>query len=89
MGGGLLASLTVQRPLWVGSNQPRKRVDVVGMRKKVEMGETSVTLGRKSKLMGDGEGGQNQTCFITRAVMGSPHTPRPPQVRRESPITLF
>ena len=38
---------------------------------------------------GGGGGGQNQTCFITRAVMGSPHTPRPPQVPRESPITLF
>ena len=25
-----------------------------------------------------GEGGQNQTCFITRAVMGSPHTPLSP-----------
>ena len=42
MGGGLEASLTGQCPLWVGSNQPRKRVDVVGMRKKVEMVETNV-----------------------------------------------
>ena len=42
-----------------------------------------------SKLRGERGGGQNQTCFITRAVMGSPHTPRPPQVPRESPITLF
>ena len=41
-----------------------------------------------SKLRGE-RGGQNQTCFITRAVMGSPHTPRPPQLPRESPITLF
>ena len=82
-GVGLVSSLTGQRPPWVGSNQPRKRVDVVGMRKKVEMGET----GCKSKL---GGGDQNQTCFITRAVTGSPHTPRsPPQVPRESPITLF
>ena len=38
---------------------------------------------------GGGGGGQNQTCFITRALMGSPHTTRPPQVPRESPITLF
>ena len=43
---------------------------MVGIRKKVEMGET----GCKSKL----GGGQNQTCFITRAVMGSPHAPRSP-----------
>ena len=35
-----MSSLTGQRPPWVGSNQPRKRVDVLGMRKKVEMGET-------------------------------------------------
>ena len=41
-GGGLVSSLTGQRPLWVGSNQPRKRVDVVGMHKKVERGETKV-----------------------------------------------
>ena len=40
-------------------------------------------------VQAEGGGGQNQTCFITRAVMGSPHTPRPPQVPRESPITLF
>ena len=38
---------------------------------------------------GEGGGGQNQTCFIMHDVMGSPHTPRPPQVPRESPITLF
>ena len=41
------------------------------MRKKVKMGET----GCKSKL---GGGVQNQTCFITRAVTGSPHIPRSP-----------
>ena len=34
----------------VGSNRPRKRVDVVGVRKKVEMGET----GCKSKHGGGG-----------------------------------
>ena len=84
MGGALVASFTGQRPLWVGSNPPRKRVDVVGMRKKVEMGKP----GCKSKLRGEGRS-QNQTWFITRVVMGSPHTPRPQQVPRESPITLF
>ena len=55
---------------WI--TRPRKRVDVVGMRKKVDMGETGCT----SKQ--GGGGGQNQTCFITRAVTGSPHTPRSP-----------
>ena len=39
-----MSSLTSQRPLWVGNNQPRKRVDVVGMRKKVEMGETKAKI---------------------------------------------
>ena len=58
----------------VGSNRPKKRVDVVGMRKKVEMGET----GCKPKPGGGGGGCQNRTCFITRAVMGSPHTPNSP-----------
>ena len=42
MGGGLVASPTGKRPLWVGTNRPRKRVDVVGMRKILEMGETRV-----------------------------------------------
>ena len=42
MGGQLVASLTGLRPLWLGSNQPRKAVDVVGLHKKVEMGETRV-----------------------------------------------
>ena len=41
-GGGFVSSLTFQRPLWMGSNQPRKRVDLAGMHKKVEMGETKV-----------------------------------------------
>ena len=68
-----MSSLTGKRPSWAGSKRPRKRVDVVGIRKKVEMGET----GCKSKHAGGG-GGQNQTCFITRAVTGSPHTPRSP-----------
>ena len=35
-GGWLLSSITAQRLLWVGSNQPRKRVDLVAMRKKLE-----------------------------------------------------
>ena len=73
MGGGGVSSLTGKRPSWAGCKRPRKRVDVVGIRKKVEMGET----GCKSKHAGGG-GGQNQTCFITRAVTGSPHTPRSP-----------
>ena len=45
---------------------------MVGMRKKVEMGET----GCKSKH-GVGLGGQNQACFITRAFTGSLHTMLP------------
>ena len=54
-GQGLVSSLTGQRPLWVESNQPRKTVDVVGMHKKVEMGETRVQIqaeggGSKSNL---------------------------------------
>ena len=52
VGGVGVSSLTGQRPQWVGSNQPRKRVDVVEMRKKVEMGET----GCKSKRGGGGGG---------------------------------
>ena len=42
------------------------------MRKKVKMGET----GCQTKL---GGGGQNQTCFITCAVTGPPHTPHSPK----------
>ena len=41
------------------------------MRKKVEMGDTRV----KTQALG---GGGDQTCFITRAVTGSSHTPRSP-----------
>ena len=54
---GLVSSLTGVRPLWVGSNEPRKRVDVVGMHKKAEMGETKVEIqagkggGSKSNLL--------------------------------------
>ena len=40
------------------------------MHKNVQMGETKV------QIQAEGVGGQ--TCFITRAVMGSPHTPRSP-----------
>ena len=42
VGGGLVASLTGHPPRWVGSNQHNKRVDVLGMRKKVELGATRV-----------------------------------------------
>ena len=79
-----MSSLTGQRPPCVGSNQPRKRVDVVGMRKKVEMGET----GCKSKL---GGGGRVQIRLASSPVPSwGPRTHDvPPQVPRESPITLF
>ena len=81
VGGGLVSSLTGQRPLWVGSNQPRKRVDVLGMRKKVEMGET----GCKFKL-----GGVKMKLASSPVPSWGPRTHHvPPQVPRKSPITLF
>ena len=56
----------------VGSNGPQKKSGCGGLSKKVELRET----GCKPKP--GGWGGQNQTCFITHAVTGSPHTPRSP-----------
>ena len=38
----LISSLAALRPLLMGTLQPRKRVDVVGMNKKLEIGETRV-----------------------------------------------
>ena len=48
-------------------------------------------MGRGLVVQAHGRGGgrQKYTCFITRAIMGSPHTPRHPQVPRVLPITLF
>ena len=71
MGGRLLADLTGVCPLWVGSNQPRKIVDVVGMRKKVEM----VKPGCKSKLEG---GVKIKLASSPMPSWGPPQTPRSP-----------
>ena len=58
-----MASLTGERPQWAGSNQPRERMDVVGMRKKVEMGE-----------MGGGGGGVKIKLASSPVLSWGPHT---------------
>ena len=83
MGGGV-SSLTGKRPSWAGSKRPRKRVDLVGIRKKVEMGET----GCKSKHAGGG--GVKIKLASSPVLSRGPRTHHvPPQVPRESPRALF
>ena len=81
-GGGVGVKPHRSTPPVGGEQSTQKKSGCGGMRKKVEMGET----GCKSKL---GGGGQNQTCFITRAVTGPRTHHVPPQVPRKSPKTLF
>ena len=76
MNGGLVASLTAHLPLLVGSNQPRKRVDVVGMRKKVKMGETRVEIqalrAEQGNILQRITGGQSTTTGLSGKMSGIP-----------------